>query len=161
MTVGAFGVPASRGPSSNGCVRGYVPPRSQIGPIRPEQRQQLLADSIVAGVYEQAIDRESAYEKLTGAVSASVGQTQAPPVLEQKPGFWGRIFGGGEPQPARSPTPVLPTAPPKRPSGRQPQGFGDIVAKSAARTMTTAIVGGISRQLVRGLLGGLLGGRRR
>ena len=36
-----------------------VPPRSQIGPISLEQRQQLFRDSMVTGVYEQLIDRES------------------------------------------------------------------------------------------------------
>ncbi|MCV6071562.1 DUF853 domain-containing protein, partial [Escherichia coli] len=39
-----------------------IPPAGRIGPITPEQRQQLIAGSIVAGIYEKAIDRESAYE---------------------------------------------------------------------------------------------------
>jgi flagellar biosynthesis GTPase FlhF len=41
-----------------------IPPRSQIGPITPEQRKALIDHSIVAGVYEAAVDRESAYEML-------------------------------------------------------------------------------------------------
>ncbi len=137
-----------------------VPPRSQIGPIRPDQRQALMANSIVAGVYEQAVDRESAYERLTGAVSASAGQTEAPPVQEHKQGFWGSIFGGGGNAPAPATPPGLPTAP-KRPAGRQPDSFGTMIAKSATRTVTTAIVGGLTRQIMRGVLGGILGGRRR
>ena len=41
--------------------RVYVlPPGSQIGPITPEQRQALLQNSLVAGVYEKIQDRESA-----------------------------------------------------------------------------------------------------
>jgi DNA helicase HerA-like ATPase len=45
--------------------RAFVaPPRSQIGPITPEQRQALIEGSVVAGVYEKLVDRESAYEKL-------------------------------------------------------------------------------------------------
>ncbi|MFM2068690.1 MAG: hypothetical protein RLZZ584_3599, partial [Pseudomonadota bacterium] len=43
-----------------------LPPGSQIGPVKPEQRQALMASSLVAGVYEKAVDRESAYEKLKG-----------------------------------------------------------------------------------------------
>src|SRR6202000_1316705 len=39
-----------------------LPPHSQIGPITPEQRKQLMANSLVAGTYEQTVDRESAYE---------------------------------------------------------------------------------------------------
>src|SRR5512147_1167696 len=41
-----------------------VPPQGQIGPITPAQRQQLMQTSLVAGVYDKAVDRESAYEKL-------------------------------------------------------------------------------------------------
>jgi len=41
-------------------------PGSQLGPITPEQRQALLTNSLVAGVYEQTLDRESAYERLKG-----------------------------------------------------------------------------------------------
>nr|MBA3254191.1 DUF853 family protein [Burkholderiaceae bacterium] len=37
-------------------------PGSQIGPITPEQRAQLVEDSIVAGVYEKTVDRDSAFE---------------------------------------------------------------------------------------------------
>src|SRR3954468_781700 len=57
-----------------------IPPGSQIGPITPEQRKALLASSIVAGVYEKAVDRESAYEKLKGraAQAAPAGTRPAP-----------------------------------------------------------------------------------
>jgi len=137
-----------------------VPPRSQIGPIRPDQRQQLMANSIVAGVYEQVVDRESAYEKLTGAVAASPSQQQAPPVLEQKQrSLYDRIFGVSDSPASSAPAaaPVLPTVEPKRPAGRQPQGMGEMLLKGAARTATTIVVG----QVVRGLLGGILGGGRR
>src|SRR5437868_6305830 len=43
-----------------------VPPRSQVGAITPDQRKQIIDSSVLAGHYEQAIDRESAYEKLQG-----------------------------------------------------------------------------------------------
>ena len=49
-----------------------VPPVGHIGPITPEQRQQLIANSLVAGVYENAIDRESAYEKLKSRVDSNM-----------------------------------------------------------------------------------------
>jgi hypothetical protein len=42
-----------------------LPPGSQLGPITPAQRQALVQGSLVAGVYEQAQDRESAYEILS------------------------------------------------------------------------------------------------
>ena len=40
------------------------PPSSRLGPITPEERQLLVKNSPVYGLYEQAEDRESAYEKL-------------------------------------------------------------------------------------------------
>ena len=41
-----------------------VPPRSQVGAITPDQRKQIIDSSMIAGHYEKAIDRESAFEKL-------------------------------------------------------------------------------------------------
>src|SRR5437667_2480164 len=54
-----------------------IPPGSQIGPITPAQRQALIAGSLVAGVYEKTVDRESAYEKLKGRAAAA--PASAPP----------------------------------------------------------------------------------
>ena len=48
-----------------------LPPGSQIGPITPDQRKALIDGSLVAGVYEKMVDRESAYEKLKGRAAAS------------------------------------------------------------------------------------------
>lgn len=70
-----------------------LPPRSQLGPISQQQRQQIVAGSIVAGVYDQVVDRESAYEKLTHAVQQA--PAAAPQPTASGGGFWGSIFGGG------------------------------------------------------------------
>ncbi|MCV4608052.1 DUF853 domain-containing protein, partial [Escherichia coli] len=45
--------------------------------ITPEQRQQLIAGSIVAGIYEKAIDRESAYEILSAEAEQKKQAEQA------------------------------------------------------------------------------------
>ena len=50
-----------------------VPPSSQIGAIDAQERAEVMKNSIVAGVYEKAIDRESAYEKLKGRAASSFG----------------------------------------------------------------------------------------
>ena len=65
------------------------PPHSQIGPITPEQRKQLMQTSVVAGVYENAVDRESAYEILKsragqplpaqGSQDSTAGAPASPP----------------------------------------------------------------------------------
>ncbi len=47
------------------------PPHSQIGPITPDQRQTLMHTSLVAGVYDTPIDRESAYERLKNRAATS------------------------------------------------------------------------------------------
>ncbi len=127
--------------------RGWVvPPCSQIGPIAPAQRRQLMQNSIVAGVYDKAVDRESAYEKL-----AAVQPPAAPPVLEpKKPGFLGSIFGGG-----------TPAAPRGRASARQPDSLVTMAAKSAVRSVSSSIGRQIANQVVRGVLGSIFGGGRR
>lgn len=61
--------------------RAYVlPPRSQIGPISPEQRQKIIKESAVYGSYEKEVDRESAYEILKKRAEQSAkDQPLAPP----------------------------------------------------------------------------------
>jgi uncharacterized protein len=135
--------------------RVYVlPPGSQIGPITPEQRQALLAGSLVAGVYEKTLDRESAYEVLMAHAGRSPsaeeasegpktprvpGAAQAP--AEDKAGgaLNELLFGRTGPR------------------GAQHDGLVQTMAKTAARSVAS----GIGRQIVRGVLGSLLGGGRK
>ena len=120
-----------------------LPPHSQIGPITAEQRRQLMANSLVAGQYENAVDRESAYEVLKNR--AGVAPNAAAPAPGQASGpaptsWWENIpgmSGGGR--------------------GRRGDTMVDAMAKSAAR----AIGSSVGRQIVRGVLGSLLGGSKR
>ena len=101
-----------------------LPPTSQIGPITPEQRQQIVKSSVVYGRYEQMVDRESAYEKLVGRNAAPA--TTVPgstPALERP----GAARKGAKPPPTAFDQ-VLKAA--NSPLGRQ-----------------------IGRELIRGLLG--------
>lgn len=41
------------------------PPVSQIGPITPQERARIIAANPVSGQYDETVDRESVYEKLT------------------------------------------------------------------------------------------------
>ena len=140
------------------------PPRSQIGPITAAQRQDLISGSLVAGTYEKMIDRESAYEKLQGAVAGNASQSAAPAVPENKRGLWSRWFGDGDAAPApaapAATAPALPRVEPKT-GGRQPQTLAEQMTKVAVRTVTTAVVGTLSREILRGVMGSLLGGNRR
>ncbi len=134
-------------------------PGSQIGPITPEERKAVIGDSIVAGVYEQAVDRESAYEKLTGRAAGAAGngrRTATAPgdaggeksMADTMKDALGGLFGGG-----KSSGPVLGGG---KPRGRQPETMLEAAAKSAVRTIGSSL----GREIVRGVLGGLLGGRR-
>ena len=48
-------------------------PSSRIGPVTPAEREALVKNSLVAGVYDKTEDRESAYEHLTGRVASRMG----------------------------------------------------------------------------------------
>jgi DNA helicase HerA-like ATPase len=129
-----------------------LPPGSQLGPITPEQRQALVRGSLVAGVYEQAQDRESAYERIKGQAAVS-GQANATPLPGQAPAApeaaSGGLMGGLSDMLFGS----------TGPRGGQRDGVAQLVVKSAVRTVGSAI----GREIVRGVLGSLLGGggRRR
>ncbi|KQW24341.1 helicase HerA-like C-terminal domain-containing protein [Acidovorax sp. Root402] len=128
-----------------------LPPGSQLGPITPQQRQALMASSLVAGVYEKAVDRESAYEKLKGRAAEAGGQA-------------GNTAGGGNGKVATgTPTEegggllgglndVLFGS--TGPRGGKRDGLAQTMAKSAVRTMGTTI----GKEILRGVLGGIFGG---
>ncbi|NBT56060.1 MAG: DUF853 family protein [Betaproteobacteria bacterium] len=139
--------------------RVYVlPPASQIGPITPAQRQQLMAESLVAGVYEQAVDRESAFEALKGRTQTRMAATSSP-----SPAPTGTAN-------RRAPvTTPEPEAPPER---GILDGLGDLLGGGARRTRASvgeqliksaasSIGREVGRQIIRGVLGGIFGGSRR
>ncbi len=130
------------------------PPHSQIGPISPDQRRTLIASSLVAGVYEKVVDRESAFEKLAATTQAAEADAAG---TGSGGGFLASLFGGGTKTqaPAGSPTPLPRSQPRSR--GRQPDSLVETVAKSAARTVGNTL----GREILRGVLGSIFGGRRR
>lgn len=56
------------------------PPLSLVGPITDAQRQHVMAQSPVRGIYDQAVNRESAYEMLTKKATS-----QEAPVVPSRP----------------------------------------------------------------------------
>lgn len=109
------------------------PPSGQLGPITPAQRQALIDVSPVAGKYETAIDRESAYEKLSkkAAASAATQQQAAQDKAAAK----------------------VARAAPQRDSATD--RFVKGVAGSVGRQLGATIVRSVGNALVRGILGGL------
>lgn len=137
--------------------RAYVmPPAGQIGPITPAQRQALLAQSLVAGVYEKTVDRESAYELLKGHTPSPNGGLAAGKSM-------GSLGTSGTEQTAKDEGGGLMAGVndllfgSTGPRGGQREGLVQTMAKSAVRTVGTQI----GREILRGVLGSLLGGRRR
>ncbi len=122
------------------------PPHSQIGPITPDQRRQAISNSVVAGVYEKAVDRESAYERLKNRAQQPVSTTQetqhqqaeqSQPWYASLPSLGGALGGLGTS--AR---------------GRRGDTLGEAMMKSAVRTIGSSV----GRELIRGVMGSLLGG---
>ncbi len=135
-----------------------LPPGSQIGPITPAQRQTLIQNSLVAGVYEKVLDRESAYEKLNGRAAVAPAPAGGGIAAEAD-----GVFRGGPAAPAPAPAgegggmldglkdAIFGTTGPR--GGRHP-GLAEAAAKSAVRSIGSAV----GRELIRGVLGSLLGG---
>ena len=126
-----------------------IPPGSQIGPITPEQRQQLLQTSLVAGVYEQAVDRESAYEILKGRAA-----TANSPASPSAPGGTATQSSGQGSDLMNTVTEVLFGS--TGPRGGKHDGIVQTVVKSSARTIGT----NLGKQILRGVLGSMFGGKR-
>ena len=141
-----------------------LPPGSQIGPITPEQRKALIQGSLVAGVYEKVVDRDSAYEKLKGRAAAGPANAEAAP-----PGASAGAAGARLPPGTAAPAPAAESGGglmgglkdaifgSTGPRGGRHEGLAEKAAASAVRSIGSAV----GRELIRGVLGSLLGGSRR
>ena len=112
-----------------------LPPESQIGPLTSEERQNLIRASLLYGQYENAVDRESAYEILTVRVLQKTQEASA--AAEAKAAAKGKkgdeSFVGG---------------------------LLTDFAKKTQQSVTRNIANQVGRSLIRGILGGLLGGKK-
>lgn len=130
-----------------------LPPESRIGTLSDEERRAIIRSSRLAGRYDKAIDRESAYEMLEEHFSrrqeeARV-QARGKEAVKQirEDAFWQR---GGERQE-------------KREVKENPSAVGELVgsvSRQVTRTLTTTIGREIGKSIIRGVLGSILGGRR-
>jgi hypothetical protein len=126
-----------------------MPPHGRIGPVDAEQRKNLVRSSLVAGVYEKSVDRESAYEILKARTEQAASQkaaTKSESTASDSPaaaggigGILGEMFGG------------LTGG-----GTRRREGVVEAMAKSAARSVGSQV----GRAIIRGVLGSILGGRR-
>jgi DNA helicase HerA-like ATPase len=111
------------------------PPSSRLGPITPQERQQIMQASPLAGQYDQTMDRESAFEMLhkkAAAAADSAGQGGGSGWTF--PDFGGSTGGG-------------------RSSGRQS------VVEAAVKSVVRSVGSSLGRAIVRGILGSFSRGR--
>jgi DNA helicase HerA-like ATPase len=135
--------------------RVYVlPPGSQIGPITPAQRQALLTQSLVAGVYEKAVDRESAYEILRGRAQEAATNAERSALPGKRPA----LPGGAPTDSAEAPSALNELLfGSTGPRGGKRDGLVQTLAKSAVRTVGNQV----GREILRGVLGGIFGSKKR
>jgi uncharacterized protein len=107
------------------------PPESQLGPVTPQQRSEIIGRSPFSGRYEQEVDRESAYELLKKKAERQIEEAAEDQQIKQRK-----------------------TKAPTRSSNRQ--SAGEALLTSAARAVGSTV----GRQIIRGIMGSLLGGRR-
>jgi hypothetical protein len=119
-----------------------APPRCRMGAITPEERQTMRLRSPVGAKYDTAVDRESAFEKLKAkaeVITANEPTTPtAPPPEGEQGGFMQKLkewmFGT-----------------------KRRQGALEGMTKSAMRTVGNRV----GQQIIRGVLGGIAGGKKR
>lgn len=118
------------------------PPASRLGPLLPAERAAVMAASPVRGIYDTAVDRESAYEMLQKKAEPEPAPVPEAPQPKPHGGPWAGDDASGQP------------APRARASNRQ--SMGEAFAKSMLRTIGSQV----GRELIRGVLGGLVGASR-
>ncbi|BAN70020.1 helicase HerA-like domain-containing protein [endosymbiont of unidentified scaly snail isolate Monju] len=116
-----------------------APPRSRIGPLSDAERSELRERSPLKGLYEQAIDRESAYERLRKREQELEERRRTELQAEEE-----RRRREKETKAAERRT---------RGGGRRRQGVLEAMAKSVARSIGSSI----GRRIVRGILGSIIG----
>ncbi|RJF95139.1 helicase HerA-like C-terminal domain-containing protein [Noviherbaspirillum saxi] len=139
-----------------------IPPASQIGPITDVERDEFIASSIIAGVYEKSVDRKSAYEKLKGRVATQMRDKE-----EVQPAKRGRASSSATAASRQDAEP----APQEGGSsfgdsvrdamgglfgsggvGRRKDTMVEAMAKSAARSIGSQV----GREIIRGVLGSIM-----
>jgi DNA helicase HerA-like ATPase len=117
------------------------PPSSRLGPILPEERRSLIANSPVAGVYDVVVDRQSAFEVLAERTKRKQDDEERQRQLDEQLKTE-RTYQDNRRAPRAAPR-----------SNRQSP------AEAAVKSFTRSIATQLGNALVRGILGSLKRGR--
>lgn len=109
------------------------PPQSRIGPLDAQDRARIMDRSPLKGRYDAVLDRESAFERLQARAREVLETAREEKRGREDDGAFGWLSG----------------------SGRR-QGVAEALVKSTVRTIGSQL----GRQIIRGVLGSLFGGRR-
>jgi hypothetical protein len=132
-----------------------APPSSRIGPIADADRDAIRQRNVpVYGHYDQAVDRESAYEKLTNRTALKTEAVNAPTINTGPPATPGAPGTGAGAAITDTLSALLFGT--TGPRGGRRDGLVQSAAKSAARSVGS----GVGRAILRGTLGSILGGRK-
>lgn len=136
-----------------------MPPHARIGPVTPDERKATMQNDVVAGVYEQAVDRESAYERLQQRANTSSTANNAAPA------------GTASPMPQNMPVPqdlpqhesggwlsgITEVLTQRGPTGPRGGRGSDSILETAMKSASRAMASQAGRQIVRGVLGSIMG----
>ncbi len=136
------------------------PPCSRIGALTPDERGSVFEASPLKGVYDQAVERESAYEMLQARASGAGGPSGG---RRDGGGAWSRPDGDAPGADRQAPSGTTREAPrrPRQPSRESGGGIGDLVfgtgrRQGVAEAMVKSAARTIGRRLARGVLDSLL-----
>ena len=141
------------------------PPCGRVGPISAQERAALMAKSPVGHIYDEAVDRESAFEILQArATQKAAGEAPADggPQQAQAGAGGGGLLGSvldmvlGTPAPAPSGGGSgVPGTKPPTPAGSSRLSTTEVVVRQVARTVATQVGSQLSRAILRGILGNM------
>jgi uncharacterized protein len=116
------------------------PPSGRVGPLLPEERRSVMANSPVAGLYDTPVDRESAFEVLTAKTKARQDEEAR------------QREAAAEAKEAAAREKAERAAQPRRSTRASPM-------EAAVTSLARSAANSLGRALVRGILGSLTRGR--
>lgn len=126
------------------------PPSSRMAPIEPHERREIIAQSPVAGLYDDAIDRESAFEVLRERADKKAAAEQR--VQDERDA---EIEAMKEASRSRSGS----RSGSRTPSTRRRSSSRQTTSEAAMKSFARSFARQLGNSLVRGILGSLKRGR--
>ncbi|MGI9388805.1 MAG: helicase HerA-like domain-containing protein [Boseongicola sp.] len=128
------------------------PPSSQLGPITAAERNEVIAGSPIAGVYDTAKDRESAFEVLSARTEAAAREAELAEQREEEAEAAEREYRTGRRYKGER---VGRSSSRRTKRSSRSDGFGEALTKVVVKELK----GTTGRRIIRGILGGLFKGR--